>query len=288
MSLLFIAILFVYCKESEQDRIARLVNVWIGKTIQFPSQMCLTSFVNDTVITQCTRKQSSYTILSYVDTIGCTSCRLQLPKWKEMVGYLDSIYPNRVNFLMVFYPKERTKLIKYLRNERFDRFVYIDEMDSLNLMNKFLHEEHFCTFLLNKDDKIVVIGNPVLNSKVKEIYLNVISGEVMPSSNINQPLTIASLSKDSVDIGNFSWREEQTVEIVVSNCGKVPLVINDVITSCGCTTVEYSKQPVLKGKDLTLRIKYKAEHPEHFDKTIIVHCNAEKAPFRLKISGNAK
>ena len=73
-------------------------------------------------------------------------------------------------------------------------------MDSLNLMNKFLHEEHFCTFLLNKDDKIVVIGNPVLNSKVKEIYLNVISGEVMPSSNINQPLTIASLSKDSVDI----------------------------------------------------------------------------------------
>ena len=34
-------------------------------------------------------------------------------------------------------------------------------------MNKFLHEEHFCTFLLNKDDKIVVIGNPVLNSKVK-------------------------------------------------------------------------------------------------------------------------
>lgn len=88
----------------------------------------------------------------------------------------------------------------------------------------------------------------------------------MPSSNINQPLTIASLSKDSVDIGNFSWREEQTVEIVVSNCGKVPLVINDVITSCGCTTVEYSKQPVLKGKDLTLRIKYKAEHPEHFVK----------------------
>ena len=33
----------------------------------------------------------------------------------------------------------------------------------------------------------------------------------MPSSNINQPLTIASLSKDSVDIGNFSGVKEQTV-----------------------------------------------------------------------------
>lgn len=59
-------------------------------------------------------------------------------------------------------------------------------------------------------------------------------------------------------------------------------MINDVITSCGCTTVEYSKQPVLKCKDLTLRIKYKAEHPEHFDKTIIVHCNAEKAAFSVE------
>ena len=52
--------------------------------------------------------------------------------------------------------------------------------------------------------------------------------------------------------------------------------------------MEYLKEPIRPGQKLNLRIKYKAEHPEHFDKTVIIYCNAEGSPFRLKISGNAK
>lgn len=61
-----------------------------------------------------------------------------------------------------------------------------------------------------------------------------------------------------------------------------------ISASCGCITVEYLKEPIRPGQKLNLRIKYKAEHPEHFDKTVIIYCNAEGSPFRLKISGNAK
>ena len=65
-------------------------------------------------------------------------------------------------------------------------------------------------------------------------------------------------------------------------------MINDVITSCGCTKVDYTKKPILSGENIILKIKYKAEQPEHFNKTITVYCNAEGSPFHLKISGNAK
>ena len=75
---------------------------------------------------------------------------------------------------------------------------------------------------------------------------------------------------------------------MISNVGKLPLVINDVITSCGCTKVDYIKKPILPGDNIILKIKYKAEQPEHFNKTITVYCNAESAPFKLNISGNAK
>ena len=44
VSLMLIAILLLSCKESEQNRIARLVNEWNGKTIQFPDSICLTSY----------------------------------------------------------------------------------------------------------------------------------------------------------------------------------------------------------------------------------------------------
>ena len=286
--LIFIAILLLSCKESKQNRIARLVNEWNGKIIQFPDSMCLTSYRNDTAIVKYIREQTPYTILNYVDTIGCVSCRLQLPRWKVMMEELDSLYPNRVNCLMVFNPKGKRKLIKHLRNNQFNYFVYIDEMDILNRMNKFLNEEDFGTFLLDKNDKIVAIGNPVLKPRVRDLYFHIISGKMVVSSVDKEALTVVSLLKDKVDLGDFSWNKEREAEFVISNVGKLPLVINDVITSCGCTKVDYTKKPILSGENIILKIKYKAEQPEHFNKTITVYCNAEGSPFHLKISGNAK
>ena len=83
-------------------------------------------------------------------------------------------------------------------------------------------------------------------------------------------------------------RRKQISDIILSNSGEELLAIEDVSVSCGCITVEYLKEPIRPGQKLNLRIKYKAEHPEHFDKTVIIYCNAEGSPFRLKISGNAK
>lgn len=286
--LIFIAILLLSCKESKQNRIARLVNEWNGKIIQFPDSMCLTSYRNDTAIVKYIREQTPYTILNYVDTIGCVSCRLQLPRWKTMMEELDSLYPNKVTCLMVFNPQGKRELIKHLRNNQFNYFVYIDEMDILNRMNKFLNEEDFGTFLLDKNDKIVAIGNPVLKPRVRDLYFHIISGKMVVSSVDKEALTVVSLLKDKVDLGDFSWNKEREAEFVISNVGKLPLVINDVITSCGCTKVDYTKKPILSGENIILKIKYKAEQPEHFNKTITVYCNAEGSPFHLKISGNAK
>ena len=40
--------------------------------------------------------------------------------------------------------------------------------------------------------------------------------------------------------------------------------------------------------DLNLSIIYKAEHPEHFSKTVRIHCNSESSPIILTVSGNAQ
>ena len=35
-------------------------------------------------------------------------------------------------------------------------------------------------------------------------------------------------------------------------------------------------------------VSYKADHPEHFNKTITVYCNAESSPILLRIAGDAE
>ena len=140
---------------------------------------------------------------------------------------------------------------------------------------------------MDKENKVLAIGNPVQNPKIKELYLKIISGE-SAFMHITEPLTQVEVNKKSIKLDSFDWKQEQTVDFILTNIGKRPLVVENVITSCGCTTVEYSKEPVCSGKNLILTIKYQAEYPEHFDKTITVYCNAEGSPFHLKISGNAK
>lgn len=155
-------------------------------------------------------------------------------------------------------------------------------------MNGFLHEEHFCTFLLNNNDEIVAVGNPVLNSNIKRLYYNIISGkEILPKSS-SQTLTSVSLSKDKVDMGDFPWKEKQEIEVTLFNTDKKHLVISDVITSCGCIVAEFNKKPINPHKFASIRITYEAEHPGHFDKTVTIYCNAKDSPLHLKVTGNAK
>ena len=165
----------------------------------------------------------------------------------------------------------------------------MDENDSFNKLNHFPSDMTFQTFLLNRNNKVLAIGNPIHNPKIRELYVKIIRGESIAIENESKDIkTEVATDKVSILLGVFDWQKEQKAIFTLKNIGDNPLVIQDVATSCGCTTVAYSKEPALPGKEIALEVVYKAEHPEHFDKTITVYCNAETSPLVLKISGDAK
>lgn len=134
---------------------------------------------------------------------------------------------------------------------------------------------------------MLAIGNPVHNLKVKELYLNIIQGKrTIESEKVAK--TEIQLEKTIISLGDFDWKEERKAAFTIKNVGKHPLVINNVATSCGCTLVDYPKEPVRSGDSIPLRVTYKADQPEHFDKTITVYCNADPPFVKLKITGNAE
>lgn len=170
----------------------------------------------------------------------------------------------------------------------FDYPVCIDEQDSLNKLNDFPTEMAFHTFLLDKSNKIIAIGNPIHNPKIKELYLKIIQGgEVKPDNRKLIIQTEVSVDKYTISLGHFDWQEKQKASFVLKNIGKSLLVIQDVNTSCGCTEVTYSKEPIQPGGSVVLDVSYRAETPGSFDKTITVYCNANSSPIVLRITGNA-
>ncbi len=71
-----------------------------------------------------------------------------------------------------------------------------------------------------------------------------------------------------------------------NNTGNAPLVIQHVEASCGCTTPEWSKEPILPGKGGFIKVSYNPEQrPGVFNKSITVTSNSAKGVTVLTISG---
>lgn len=62
-----------------------------------------------------------------------------------------------------------------------------------------------------------------------------------------------------------------TFQIV--NKGKTPLKLDNVNASCGCTTPEWSREPIAPGATATIKVGYNAAAEGHFEKAVTVQYN---------------
>lgn len=281
--ILTIILSLVSCKENEKERITRLVNEWQGKEIKFPERMLFTRFVTDTVDYQI--PQADHKVLVYLDSVGCTSCKLQLHKWKELIAYVDSATNSSVPFLFIFQSKDDKELRYILKRDDFDLPVCIDHDNQFNGQNNFPADITFQTFLLDRNNKIAVIGNPVHNLQVKELYLKQLTGKASPTAGMLK--TTAEAVNPDIDFGTFPKSEEKTNVFEIRNTGDTPLVIVDVSTTCGCTAATFDKVPAKPGELLRVEVKMTPKDTGFFDEVVTIKCNTT-SPVKVKIRGNVQ
>ena len=273
--------LLASCSESREEAMLRLVNEWKDKSVIIPVRSVFTVQGKDVV--DFNYRDAEYKILVYTDSVGCTSCKLQLPKWKRMIAEVDSLTGGSVPFLFYFHPKDSKELRFYLRRDNFTYPVCFEEDDYINRLNRFPSDMTFQTLLLNKENKVVAIGSPVLNPKIKDLYLEIITGKKRVGA--DKSVTTVSMDQSEKDFGNIPLNEKREHIFMLVNTGNKPLVIYDVVTSCGCTKAEYGKEPVRPDETLELKVIYNAEDKGRFRKNLTVYCNAEDSPLKLTVVG---
>lgn len=157
------------CKETKEQQISRLIHEWEGRTIVYPADMTFSVLGKDSA--GYSFPQNEYTIMTYVDSVGCTSCKLQLPTWKYFISMVDTMANGKVSFLFAFHPKNKKEISFLLKRDRFLYPVFIDEKGGFDALNHFPSDVNFQTFLLDSQNKVIAIGNPVHNKKVRDLYL---------------------------------------------------------------------------------------------------------------------
>ncbi len=97
-----------------------------------------------------------------------------------------------------------------------------------------------------------------------------------------------SFAKKTIDYGTLHVGDVKTIEMVYTNTGKKPLILDNVTTNCDCTEVDWSKKPVMPGKTGVIKVTYTAKHTGLISKWVTVMSNAETDRVVLKTSGEVK
>ncbi len=77
----------------------------------------------------------------------------------------------------------------------------------------------FQTFLLDADNRVVLVGNTIHNQEVRHMYLRVLKNEKSSRPSSATVKTTVSLSMTKVDFGKYTYGEKREQEIVLYNTG---------------------------------------------------------------------
>lgn len=108
-----------------------------------------------------------------------------------------------------------------------------------------------------------------------------------PSTNI-APVPgedVLVLKEGEHDFSSIPQGKPVYYSFAITNTGKTPLILDNVQASCGCTTPEWSRDPIAPGATAQIKVGYNAAAIGLFEKFITVTYNSNQSK-QIKIKGN--
>lgn len=169
MVISFVLLAFL-CSCNNNDRLIKEVQALSGRKITFPTGYESLSYHESLSVDSLLTKDIK--MVSYIDDFPCTSCGVKmLHAWIEEVKEIDP----EVAYVIVVQTQEKNVLFENIDSMRlpcplmyYDTSVF-DEVNELDVLarNK--------TFLLNKENRIVLVGEPFGNEKLTQLYRKTIA-----------------------------------------------------------------------------------------------------------------
>ncbi len=100
-----------------------------------------------------------------------------------------------------------------------------------------------------------------------------------------KPAISLKFESTTKEFGDIKHNVPASIEFTFTNVSKTPQVIADVVKSCGCTQPEFSKEPILPGKNSVIKATYNAAAIGNFSKTLTVR-TVDQEVYTLIIKGN--
>ena len=157
-TVLLLVLSIVSCKEKN---LTKEVQNLIHKHISIPSGIC---------------KKNTFAIINYVDSTGCTSCKLRTNGWNEFIEKVKKEHV-QIDIIFIVHPQVFTDVKEIINNNCKNQIVVVcDAENKWKDYNNLSKNEMLHTFLINNDNNIVIVGSPATNAEISDLMLKVIKG----------------------------------------------------------------------------------------------------------------
>lgn len=98
---------------------------------------------------------------------------------------------------------------------------------------------------------------------------------------------VIRLDETSYEFGDIIQGEKVSHIFTFTNSGNQPLILSDIVTTCGCTAPSWSRDPILPGQSGEIQITFNSDNKMgRQNKGITILSNAINSPARVTISCN--
>lgn len=165
-----IMLFFVACKDNTREQLLRMENQKI--CLYLDSMDCR----RNGHIDDCQR-EDFWRLVVFSDSVACSSCKLrEMQSWIPMMERL-SCYDGKVKLIFIFQPKdENLDVFDFtMKILPFSFPVYVDTANVLLRNNPSIPiDSKFHTFLLDENNKVLLVGNPLENEKIEDLFWQIV------------------------------------------------------------------------------------------------------------------
>lgn len=104
--------------------------------------------------------------------------------------------------------------------------------------------------------------------------------------NNKRATNISLFHNDTINYGNINIGQEKIQKVYFQNTKTEPMIIQDIKTSCGCTVIDWRKEPLLPQETGILQVNFKPTNLGINVKKIFVHHNLSHTPTVLFVKAN--
>lgn len=159
---------------SERQKLRKTMSKFVQSEIQIPDDLECMYNRELTIINKDTLKP--YKLIVYYDSLDCSSCRIS--HLMDLYPLYDMADTSNFSVITIFSPKKENLEEVSFQIQILDPMipVYIDRLGSFAQFNQGIPlDVKFHSFLVNNDDIVVLVGNPLYNENIAGLLNKIIN-----------------------------------------------------------------------------------------------------------------